>query len=156
MAGTADARDEAPTRGARVLTGLATAAMGVLVWLASLGHVWAWDIAVAAGPLLILAAGILAAIILTDRDEAPGRYAIAAGLALLFAASLGIVPEAIFATLAPWALVALGTVIALSGPGLLSRSATERTAAARSGTTRGDGQRLHRPFGQGASGCYRV
>jgi hypothetical protein len=91
------------------------ALMGGLLWLASQGHVWARDLVVTAGPLFILAAGILAVIIVTDHDDLVGKSGIVAGVAFLFMARFGIVPEATILTLGPWPLIVMGTVIALSG-----------------------------------------
>jgi hypothetical protein len=96
--------------------------MGGLLWLASQGHVWAQDLVVAAGPLLILIAGILAVMIVTDHDAVAGKSGIVAGVAILVMARFGIVPEATVLTLGPWALIVMGMVIALAGLGRHARS----------------------------------
>jgi hypothetical protein len=97
------------------------ALMGGLLWLASQGHVWARDLVAAAGPLFILAAGILAAIVVTDHEDIAGRSGIVAGVAILAMARFGIVPEATILTLGPWALVVMGAVIGVSGLGIRGR-----------------------------------
>jgi hypothetical protein len=130
--------------------------MGGLLWLAFQGHVWARDFVQAAWPLFILTAGFCTVMIVTDRDALAGKIGIVAGVAILFMARLGIMPEATLLTLAPWALIVTGAVIALSGLGLRVRPAAERPTIRMEdglrGTMRERERCLHHPFGHGTSG----
>ena len=107
--------EEAATRRSRVFTGLALVAMGGLLMLASGGHPWAIDLVRGAWPLFILAVGFCTVMVVTDRDDVVGKLGVVAGLAILFAARLGIMPEATLRELGPRAFVLAGLAIALSG-----------------------------------------
>jgi len=159
-AGATVSRGAAPTRGSRILTGLTMALMGSLLWLASQGQVWARDLVVVAGPLLILAAGILATIIVTDRNDIMGKSGIIAGVAILFMARFGIVPEATVLILGPWGLIVMGAVVALSGLGLraqpVGEGAATRKDAGPPDTTREHEHCLNLPVGNGTSGRQRA
>jgi hypothetical protein len=105
------------------------ALVGGLLWLAFQGHVWARDLVAGVWPLFVLAAGTVAAIIVTDRHDIMGTSGISAGVAVLFMAWLGMVPEATAPTLGPWALVVMGAGIALSGLGPRARPVGEGLAS---------------------------
>ncbi len=124
----AGGRDTALTPGSRVLTGLTLVVMGGLLWAAFQGHTWARDLVQAAWPLFILTAGFCTVMIATDRDDVAGRIGIVAGVVVLFAARIGLVPDAVLLTIGPWAFVLVGLAIALSGLGLRARPAVEGTA----------------------------
>jgi hypothetical protein len=117
----AETYEDAVTPRVRVLTGLALVAMGGLLMLAAGGHTWAIDLVRGAWPLFILAVGFVTVIIVTDRDDVVGKLSVGAGLVILFAARLGIVPEATLRELGPWAFILAGLAIALSGVGLHGR-----------------------------------
>lgn len=89
--------------------------MGGLLLLASEGHSWASDLVRAAWPLFILAVGFCAVIVVTDREDVVGRASVIIGVAILFLARFGVMPEATLHTVGPWAFILAGLTIALSG-----------------------------------------
>lgn len=107
--------EDAATPRVRVLTGLALVAMGGLLMLASEGRYWVVDLVRGAWPLSILAVGTSMVMMATDRDDVVGKLSVGAGLVILFAASLGLIPEATLREVGPWAFVLAGLAVALSG-----------------------------------------
>lgn len=138
--GDAGGHEGAITPGARALTGLTLVWMGGLLWLAFQNHVWARDFVQAMWPLFIVIVGVSTVAIVTDGDTAAGKVALVAGVAIVFLAQFGIVPEATLQILGPWALALVGVAIALSGLGHRARPAAERTASRTEAGRRGMAQ----------------